>query len=541
MYTKHYSRLKTPQRESAPGKAQVKNSAGGYVFSTGDWLRAQRFLILGNEGGSYYANERTLTVENAGAVERCLNEDGPRMVEMIGSVMDTYRAAKPDAPLFAFSLALSSPNDAARSAAFANFNRIVKTGRQLALLLEMLKSMRGWGRGLRNAVSGWYTDKPLDSVAYQTIKYRQREGWGHLDIMRMAHPKPLNAEQDRLFRYLVKGEMSDGLPRIVQGYERAKAATSAAQIVELIHEYRLTWEMVPSEYANNVEVMAALAHYMPAVALLRQLGRYTAAGLIAPLSDNNKLIVDKLGAIASRVHPVNILHTINNYRSGSGKRLSWHPVPDVLDALEDAFYKSFDFTEPTNARIYQAIDVSGSMSSHRIFNTDLSTREAAAAMALTFVKAENNVYTAGFSDSAHTGRSPDFYNPRSRDTWFMREMNIGKRTSLSEAINICAYTPAGGTDCALPIIDATNRNIPVDAFIIYTDNETWHGNIHPFQALQKYRKQSGINAKMVVVGMVSNGFTIADPDDDGSLDVVGFDTAAPKVIQEFIAGGWDLS
>jgi 60 kDa SS-A/Ro ribonucleoprotein len=39
-----------------------------------------------------------------------------------------------------------------------------------------------------------------------------------------------------------------------------------------------------------------------------------------------------------------------------------------------------------------------------------------------------------------------------------------------------------------------------------------------------------------VVGMVSNGFSIADPSDGGMLDVVGFDAAAPAVIADFIRG-----
>ena len=36
--------------------------------------------------------------------------------------------------------------------------------------------------------------------------------------------------------------------------------------------------------------------------------------------------------------------------------------------------------------------------------------------------------------------------------------------------------------------------------------------------------------------MTSNGFSIADPDDDGMLDVVGFDASAPQVIADFAGG-----
>ena len=46
-----------------------------------------------------------------------------------------------------------------------------------------------------------------------------------------------------------------------------------------------------------------------------------------------------------------------------------------------------------------------------------------------------------------------------------------------------------------------------------------------------------ILAKAVVVGMTSNGFTLADPNDRGLLDVVGFDTSAPAIITDFFRDG----
>ena len=67
----------------------------------------------------------------------------------------------------------------------------------------------------------------------------------------------------------------------------------------------------------------------------------------------------------------------------------------------------------------------------------------------------------------------------------------------------------------------------MSGFITYTDSETWAGNIHPAQALRQYRSEFVGDAKAVVVGMTSNGFTLADPNDRGMLDVVGFDTTVP--------------
>ena len=87
--------------------------------------------------------------------------------------------------------------------------------------------------------------------------------------------------------------------------------------------------------------------------------------------------------------------------------------------------------------------------------------------------------------------------------------------------------------------------------MIYTDNETWYGKIHPIQALQKYREATGIPSRFIVNSMTATEFSIAkssrgrryfggqaqalaDPNDGGMLDVVGLDSAAPKIMSDFI-------
>ncbi len=63
--------------------------------------------------------------------------------------------------------------------------------------------------------------------------------------------------------------------------------------------------------------------------------------------------------------------------------------------------------------------------------------------------------------------------------------------------------------------------------------------IHPAQVLRQDRDEFVGNAKAVVVGMTSNGFTLADSKclrtaTSGMLDVVGFDTSVPAVISDFV-------
>jgi hypothetical protein len=108
--------------------------------------------------------------------------------------------------------------------------------------------------------------------------------------------------------------------------------------------------------------------------------------------------------------------------------------------------------------------------------------------------------------------------------------------SIADALSLVEL-PFSSTDCALPMVRALENKEEVDAFVIYTDSETYMGKIHPQVALEQYRAATGINAKLIVVGMTSNCLTIADPKDLNTLNLAGFDTATPRLINDFISGG----
>jgi 60 kDa SS-A/Ro ribonucleoprotein len=112
-------------------------------------------------------------------------------------------------------------------------------------------------------------------------------------------------------------------------------------------------------------------------------------------------------------------------------------------------------------------------------------------------------------------------------------LSISPRQRLDDVLRQVDGLPFGGTDCALPMVEALKHGWKVELFVVFTDSETWAGDIHPAEALRRYRDATGLPAKMVVVAMASNGFSIADPKDAGMLDVVGFDAATPALIADF--------
>jgi 60 kDa SS-A/Ro ribonucleoprotein len=552
-YLKRIASRRPSQREPIPGSAQVPNSAGGFAWTVDDWTRLHRFLVLGSEGGSYYASESKLTRENANAVEHCLAEDGPRAVAEIVRVSEEGRAPRNDPAIFALAMAAGVGDESTRKAALEALPRVCRTGTHLFQFATFVEGFRGWGRSLRRGVGSWYAARPVDSLAYQAVKYRQREGVTHRDLLRLAHPAEqvsarnptleISPDHARVFEWIVRGGGTDGLPRIVEGFVRAQASATPAESAALVREYRLPREAVPTEHLASPEVWEALAEDMPMTALIRNLATMTRVGLLESKVTRDLVLAQLRDADrirAARVHPIGVLAALRTYASGRGVRgrNEWRPVPQIVDALDAAFYAAFGNVTPTGKRILLALDVSGSMQTGSVAGIPgLTPRDASAALALVTAATEEHYEIVGF----YAGRGGWKARGARRRQWYLGDdgltpLSISPRQRLDDAVKAVSSLPFGGTDCALPMLYAQAEHKEIDTFVIYTDSETWAGGVHPAQALRRYREASGIDARLVVVGMVSNRFSIADPNDKGMLDVVGFDTATPQLISDFARG-----
>lgn len=548
-YAIHVNKLKTPQTEQAHAK-QRKNNAGGFSFVLDNWARLDRWLILGAEGGTYYASERKMTKENAATVEACLDENGIRTIERIVEISDAGRAPKNDPAIFALALAAGHPDLDTRKAALAALPKVCRTGTHLFSFIQSVKSFRGWGRGLRKAVANWYVDRKPDSLAYQVVKYQQRGGMSHRDVLRLAggalHDRALSPEQETVFRWIVAGmEMGerhvlrkdgasmtypaldpDKLPDLIYGYETMKFAKSSKDVVRLIHKHGLTHEMVPNQFKSDPMVWEALLENMPITACLRNVSRMTANGTLTPLGSASSkvasILTDPERIKRGRVHPLAYLVALKTYANGHGARgnLTWDPVPMLLDALDEGYNLAFGAITPSNKRELLALDVSASMGWKEVAGMPgITPAIGAAAMAMITARTEPRYHLMGFSHD-------------------LVKINISKRGRFDAIVQEIARISMGGTNCALPMQWAMKNRVEVDTFRVYTDNETWHGAVHPHQALKEYRQRMGIPAKLVVVGMTATKFSIANPDDPGMLDVVGFDTAAPNIMNDFSRQGF---
>ena len=200
-YLKSFLNDPTPQSE-ALDERQMANSAGGYSYPVNDMERLRRFLILGSEGGSYYASDRDLTKDNVGRIKRLISEDGRNAVDQIVQISSGRRAPKNGPALFALAIAASYGNDETRHSALTSLPVVARTGSHLLEFMSYVHSTRGWGRGLRKAPGLWYTKKACSDAVYQVVKYRNRSGWTHRDVLRIAHTKAESASHRALFKYV---------------------------------------------------------------------------------------------------------------------------------------------------------------------------------------------------------------------------------------------------------------------------------------------------------------------------------------------------
>ncbi len=512
---------------STPNAINHSNAA---VYGVADATVLDRFLVLGTEGGTYYVAEKEQTLEIVPSIKRLMEVDHRWVVDHTVAFSDAGRGVKNDPALFVMAMAASVGTADQKAYALAQMPKVARIGTHILQFVAMVDKLRGWSRGLRRGISEWYTDKPVDQLAFQLVKYQNRADWRQGDVLRQAHPTPVNTAMEQVFRFAVgKSYDATGI-KWLEAYDALQAAGSAKDVVRLIEQYKAFQEIVPTQWLKDAEVWRALLPNLGITALVRNLGRLTSLGVLNGMSDADVYVQNALRnedlIRKGRLHPLTVLNGWMAY-SGSAERkgsLEWRAIPQVMAAMEDAFYLSFGAVTPTGKRFVYGLDVSASMGS-QISGLSITCAQAVAAMSMLLARTEQRYRIMAFNNG-------------------IEDIRVTPKTDFKSMFKAVDSINGGGTNCALPMTWAQKEKVEADAFVVLTDNETndyqWRAGwgssasgVSPAQALMDYRQATGINAKLIVVGMTSSGFSIADPKDGGMVDVIGFDTATPNMIGQF--------
>ena len=305
-----------------------------------------------------------------------------------------------------------------------------------------------------------------------------------------------------------------------------KDTTTAIALME--KNKKIQREHLPTELLNTPQIWNALLSGMGMTALVRNLGKLSQVGVASTRSqDIIKMLTDPKSVKDSKIHPLQVLVGMKTYSQGKGDlgSMTWTPNSYITTALSTTFRQSFGNITSTGKRYMLGLDVSGSMTTFMCAGAkNITPREGSIAMAMMTLYAEGaeNVHIYGFSNT--------FYNFNGKVRPDMTVQDAIKATDV----------PFGATNCALPMTEALKMyresGIVFDVFCVYTDSETYAPTVHPQVALEVYRKETRVDAKLIVVGMTSNCLTIADPKDKNTLNLAGFDTSTPELISMFVRG-----
>ena len=220
-------------------------------------------------------------------------------------------------------------------------------------------------------------------------------------------------------------------------------------------------------------------------ALIRNLATMTRVGVLAPGSDGTAQAVAQLGDAErirrARVHPIAVLAALRTYAAGRGVRGrgEWNPVREIVDALDAAFYAAFGNVEPAGTRLLLALDVSGSMTCGHVAGVPgLTPRDASAALALVTAATEQQYEIVGFF-AGRRGWKKRGRQARAGQRRPVAARDLARGSGWTTFVKTVSDLPFGGTDCALPMLYAQAQEREIDTFVIFTDSETWAGDVAP--------------------------------------------------------------
>jgi len=545
-----------PQTQPLPGREteMVRNPEGGYVFVKDVWTRLSDFLVLGTEGGTYYADERTHTYQNIEAVRLALLEDGPRAVQ---TAVEYSTGRPPRAPrnhpaLYVVAYALAAGDLETKRAAAKAVPKVARTTDHLAHLFGYWKqlSSKPGGRGgagrapvgansraTRRAWISWFTDRTPEQVAYTLLKGRSRKTGSGEDfspghLLSLVRPVPSNEAEQALYA-LATGRKTpmevSGHFAAAKAFYEAQRADTPAKAVKVINAYHVPWEFLPDEVLKDARVWRALIPHLGMTALIRNLARMTSLGVFEPFDESVGRVVYRLTDAGElhrgRIHPFDLLLARLVYSSGFAQpnlkapARTWVPDGQIVDALDLAYTLAVQVADKSPGRLVVAVDSSGSMGQMvRHGGSHLgSCYHLGTAVAATLMRSfDGDCYPVEFDSVC-------------RPSKLRAGMSLGEIYSLRH--------DGGATDCSAPIEWALRNNVVCDAFVLITDNVSWSGNRHTSKVLEDYRRSINPQARVIVSAMVANGHSVADPTDPGVVNVGGFDSSLPTLIAGYMRTG----
>lgn len=378
---------------AAYAEADTVNAEGFAAWTPSDTTLLDQLAMTGTLGNSFYANakeaaadavallERSDAHDLAAAIVKGRNEGFIRAFPILGLVY----LSKKDAALFQ-----------------ETFNKVVLTGNDLVDFIEVAKTIRGLGRSVKKAISGWIRQ---NTSTYYAQKYRKQIA----DAIRLSRFKG----EDSIYAYIlnaysgVKGATEEKLEKAYVEYPDLAAQRDFVAAVDagdlraaeaLLREKNIDVNSLTSYYGKfDKGLWAAVATRSPVMRFVKYLSKFIREGVLTEEMLRAKVNVEALKK--AKVFPFR-LYTAYRAVARDLERKDRKVLAYLADVM-DEYSRSYDWSEFAEAKWVVAPDISGSMCSSIGASSVLTYAAVSAMFAGFFVKGLKDVTVLPWNRKVH--------------------------------------------------------------------------------------------------------------------------------------------
>lgn len=497
--TQLFQTLKGP---SLPA-ADTVNEAGGSAYAMKPRTALAQLAVTGCLDNTYYA----------GAAEQL-----DKVLELAAQVDAAFvaktaiyareRGHMKDMP--ALLLASLAQRDVA---VFAQaFPRVVDSGKMLRNLVQILRSGRVGRKSLgtrpKKLVQNWL----CRASEKQLINASVGSAPSLADVVRMVHPKPVEAWRGAWFAWLIgRSFEAAALPPITQAFEAYKQDRSGAA-PEVPFQMLTALGLTSNQWAQ----IARNGSWQMVRQNLNTFARHGVFGTAKMVKAVAAKLRDADSIAKARVLPYQLL---------AAYKATDETVPqEVREALQDAMELALRNVPQLAGRVVVCPDVSGSMSS------PVTGARGSASSAVRCIDVAALVAAALLRKNPGTQVLP--FEQK------VVKLSLNPRDSvMSNAEKLAAI--GGGTNCSAPLAWLNEQKAGAELVVLVSDNESWldsrrHGATQTMLEWERFKNRNP-KARLVCIDIQPTAHTQAAERGD-ILNVGGFADDVFKVLAMFAAG-----
>lgn len=421
----------------------VRNEAGGTAYKLEDRQALAQYAATGCLNQTFYASAETQLKTILDLCEKV--EPGFVAKTAVFSRENSYMKDVP--ALLCVWLASKKQNELLNRI----FSRVIDNGKMLRNFVQILRAgstgRKSLGSLPKRLVANWFNSRTTKEIFAQSVGNDP----SFRDILRLAHPKPLDRTKNALYRWFLGKEYDSAeLPDAVQQFEDFKAGRTK-EVPAVPFEMLTALKLGQAEWCQIA--MRAGWHWLRMN--LNTMQRQKVFEVPDMVDTVASRLVDRDAIRKARVFPYQLLAAYKN----TGTDIPFK----IREALQDALEIATENVPTLRGDGYVAVDVSGSMNSAVTGIRKGSTTKVRC------------VDVAGLIASAILRKNPSsciipFENG-------VRQHTINPRDTVLTNAEKLGSMVGGGTNCSAPLRLLNERKASGDWIYLISDNQSWVDSI----------------------------------------------------------------